>query len=432
MNIVLSLEDLHLGGGPRFALELGSALASRGHHITIVAQQRGPWWPELARRGLHGWLQPTPLGASRAGQARRLAHYLNHNGTDAILINVSGLNVAAQSALHLVDDRIAVIPVLHGDWPELYTLTGRLAPLWNAAVGVGPAVQRGLAQRFPDRPTFGITNGVPIPDDREIRIRADWTTPLRLLFAGRLVDSHKGILRLPQILAACRARGLPVQLTVVGDGPDRSRLEHAFAGAGVHDSVRMRGALSQGDTAAAMLEHHVLLLTSNTDGLPLVMLEAMAAGCVVVASHLPGITDAAIDDDVHGRLTAPNDIPRWVDHIAEMLVPATWRRLSAAAAARTRARFSVEAMTDRYEAILRDAVAGALPLPHSRRAFPSPFGLRDRIPHAIARRISEPVFRLSRRMRALVTTSSSYSADPQNAHIPRSASAAAQPDDQNF
>jgi glycosyltransferase involved in cell wall biosynthesis len=401
MNIVLSLEDLHLGGGPRFALELGSVLASRGHHITIVTQQRGPWWPEIARRGLHGWLQPTPLGASRAGQARRLAHTLNHSGTDAILVNIGGLNTAAQSALHLVDDRIAVIPVLHGDWPELYTLTGRLAPLWNAAVGVGPAVQRGLAERFPDRPIFGIINGVPIPDDRYTRTRTDWTMPLRLLFAGRLIDWHKGILRLPQILAACRARSLPVQLTVVGDGPDRSRLEHDFAAAGVHDIVHMRGALSQQDTAAAMLEHHLLLLTSNTDGLPLVMLEAMAAGCVVVASHLPGITDAAIDDDVHGRLTAPNDIPRWVDHIADMLVPATWRRLSTAAAARARAQFSIEAMTDHYEAILRDAVAGAFPLPHSRRAFPSPFGLRDRIPTALCRRLSpfaKPFGRLMRRI----------------------------------
>jgi glycosyltransferase involved in cell wall biosynthesis len=378
-------------------------LASRGHHITIVTQQRGPWWPEIARRGLHGWLQPTPLGASRAGQARRLTHYLNQSNVDVILVNLSTLNTAAQSALHLVDDSIAIIPVLHGDWKSLYSITKQLDPIWNAAVGVSPAVQRQLAVRFPDRPTHGIVYGVPIPDDESMRSRVDWSSPLRLLFAGRLIDSHKGILRLPQILAACRARGLPVQLTVVGDGPDRSRLEHDFAAAGVHDIVHMRGALSQHDTAAAMLEHHLLLLTSNTEGLPLVMLEAMAAGCVVVASHLPGITDAAIDDDVHGRLTAPNDIPHWVDHIADMLIPDTWRRLSAAAAARARAQFSLTSMGNNYEALLQKAVAGAFPLPHSRRAFPSPFGLRDRIPHAIARRISEPVFQLSRRMRALVT-----------------------------
>lgn len=402
LHLSISLEDMHIGGGPRFALELGTALRERGHHVTIVVQQPGPWWPEVERCGLAGWLQPVPFAASRQGQARRLADFWNASRTDAILINISRLNSAAQSALHLVDDRISLIPVLHGDWMELYRIAGELAPLWNAAVTVSPAVHRSASAILLNKPIINIHYGVDIPDERTLHTRADWSTPLRLLFVGRLIDAHKGILRLPQILAACRARGLPVHLTIVGDGPDRAALEQKIAAGGVSDLVDLRGALPPRDATATMLDHHVLLLPSNTEGLPLVMLEAMAAGCVVVASHLPGITDAAIDDDVHGRLTAPGDIAHWVDHIADMLIPETWRRISAAAAARARTQFSAAAMGARYEAVLHDAVGGAYPLPRSRRDFTPPFGLRDRVPTIIADRIPESIFRVSQRLRAAV------------------------------
>ena len=380
MKIAFSLEDMHLGGGPKFVLNLGRGLVEAGHSVTVVTQRRGEWWREIASTGMHGYSQPQPSLASIAGQAHRLAHYWNQEAFDVLFINIGGLNYRAQSALHLVNDCTAIVPILHGDWKELYHISASLTPLWNVAVGVGPAVQRGAAAHMPYKPVVSIPNGIDIPSDAHMRTRADWRSPLRVLFVGRMIDAHKGILRLPKILSACRARGLLVHLSVIGDGPDRAALENEFAALDLQDMVTMRGALAPADATAAMLEHHVLLLPSNTEGLPLVMLEAMAAGCPVIASHLPGITDAAIEDGISGRLTAPNDIERWTSHIADMLDPDVWRSHSRAAAARARARFSSAVMTQAYLDLLDGIARGEFPLAQSRRTFPSPFGLRVRLP----------------------------------------------------
>jgi glycosyltransferase involved in cell wall biosynthesis len=380
MKIAFSLEDMHLGGGPKFVLNLGRGLVEAGHSVTVVTQQRGVWWHEIVRRDLRRYCQPTPLGASRAGQAQRLAQYWNDQRFDAIFVNIGGFNHIAQSAIHMVDDCTAIVPVLHGDWTGLYDITNQLLPLWNVAVGVSPAVYRSASTRFPDQPISEIPCGIDIPSEAHIRTRADWQTPLRLLFAGRMIDAHKGILRLPKILAACRARGLPVHLSVVGDGPDRAALDAAFAAHRLQDMVTMHGALTPAATISLMLEHHVLLLPSNTEGLPLVMLEAMAAGGPVIASHLPGITDAAIEDGVSGRLTAPNDIEHWTSHIADMLDPNVWRSHSRAAAARARTRFSYAVMTKAYLDLLDGIARGKFPLTQSRRSFADPFTFRDRLP----------------------------------------------------
>jgi glycosyltransferase involved in cell wall biosynthesis len=380
MNIAFSLEDMHLGGGPKFVLNLGRGLVQAGHSVTVVTQRRGEWWREITSTGMHGYSQPQPSLASVMGQARRLARFWNQGSFDVIFVNIGGLNHRAQAALHLVDDKTAIVPILHGDWRELYRISASLAPVWNVAVGVSPAVHHAAAAYMPDKPVIGIANGIDIPSDAVMNTRSDWQSPLRLLFTGRMIDAHKGILRLPKILAACRARGLPVHLTVVGDGPDRAALENEFAAHRLQDMVTMHGALTPAATISLMLEHHVLLLPSNTEGLPLVMLEAMAAGCPVIASHLHGITDAAIEDGVSGRLTAPNDIERWTSHIADMLDPDVWRSHSRAAAARARTRFSSAVMTQAYLDLLDGIARGEFSLAQPRRSFVHRFSLRDRLP----------------------------------------------------
>lgn len=380
MKIAFSLEDMHLGGGPKFVLNLGRGLVEAGHSVTVVTQRRGEWWREIASTGMHGYSQPQPWLASVMGQARMLARFWNQGSFDLIFVNIGGLNHRAQAAMHLVDDRTAIVPILHGDWKELYRISASLAPVWNVAVGVSPAVHHAAAAYMPDKPVVGIANGIEIPSDAVMNTRSEWQSPLRLLFVGRMIDAHKGVLRLPKILSACRARGLPVHLSVVGDGPDRAALENEFTALDLQAMVTMHGALAPAATTKAMLDHHVLLLPSNTEGLPLVMLEAMAAGCPVIASHLPSITDVAVEDGVSGRLTAPNDIERWASHIADMLDPDVWRSHSCAAAVCARTRFSSTVMTKAYLGLLDDIARGEFPLAESRRTFPSPFGLRDRLP----------------------------------------------------
>jgi glycosyltransferase involved in cell wall biosynthesis len=84
------------------------------------------------------------------------------------------------------------------------------------------------------------------------------------------------------------------KLEIIGEGPERAVIEREIGHLGIGGSVRMRGPVSH---AAAMLaEFEIVVLPSLREGLPLVLIEAMAAGCAVLATALPGCKELAGDD----------------------------------------------------------------------------------------------------------------------------------------
>lgn len=99
-------------------------------------------------------------------------------------------------------------------------------------------------------------------------------------------------------------------------------------------------------------------LPSRREGLPNALLEAMASGAACVASRLPGVTDAMIDDGVSGRLVPPGDVDALAGALDALLGDAAKRaRLGAAARKTVSARYSVAATAAAhlraYEALIR-------------------------------------------------------------------------------
>ena len=389
MKILLSLDEMSPGGGPKFMMNLGRHLVAAGHDVTVWAERQGEWWPELAGLGVCTDCPPLNPNDSLAHRAGQVAASWNSQQFDVVFVNVSGFNRLAHCACHLLSDDIAVVYLLHGDWRDLYDLAETDVRVWNCAVGVSPKVREGAAARFPAKPVIGIDNGIELPSAAERHSRREWELPLRLLFVGRLIDSHKGVFRLPRILAACRARGLPVTLSVIGDGPDGRRLTQLFVTEGVHDLATMMGMQPPSAIAAAMRDHHVFVFPTNTEGMPLVVLEAQANGCVPVSTLLPGITDVAVEDRVTGRLMALGNIEECVDHIADMLDRGAWQRQSEAAMARTERLFSLAAMGEQYETLVAALARGAHPIsrPYNRSRSLSdvPFTWQDHLPRAVLR-----------------------------------------------
>jgi glycosyltransferase involved in cell wall biosynthesis len=129
-----------------------------------------------------------------------------------------------------------------------------------------------------------------------------------LVFVGRLVE-RKGVSVLLDALALVAP---DVHLTVVGDGPERPRLERQAAALGVGARVTFTGFVSGAEKAWRLREAHALVLPATTDargdteGLGVVLLEAMACGRPVIASRIGGITDI-VEDGVHGWLVEPGD-----------------------------------------------------------------------------------------------------------------------------
>jgi glycosyltransferase involved in cell wall biosynthesis len=144
------------------------------------------------------------------------------------------------------------------------------------------------------------------PETRAFLSQGEPERPL-LLYVGRL-SAEKDITRLKELFPA-----LPgMRLAIVGDGPMRRDLERQFKGTATFFS----GYLEGDALAAAYASADLFVLPSQTETLGLVLLEAMAAGCPVVACRAGGVPDA-IDDGVTGFLFEPNDRDSFVASVRQ-------------------------------------------------------------------------------------------------------------------
>ncbi len=117
-----------------------------------------------------------------------------------------------------------------------------------------------------------------------------------VLYVGRL-SAEKEVIRLKELFAAVPG----MRLAIVGDGPIRAELERKFAGTATAFTGYMQGAELESAYGSADL----FVLPSQTETLGLVLLEAMAAGCAVVACRAGGVPDA-VKDGVTGFLFDPD------------------------------------------------------------------------------------------------------------------------------
>ena len=112
--------------------------------------------------------------------------------------------------------------------------------------------------------------------------------PVQLIYAGKLCRA-KG---LPNLLRAlCNVKDLPWHLTLAGGGSGPEKEECLQGVYALGERVTYIGSVSQPELALAMQNAHVFILSSFFEGLPLVLLEAMACGCRVIATEVPGVRE---------------------------------------------------------------------------------------------------------------------------------------------
>lgn len=137
--------------------------------------------------------------------------------------------------------------------------------------------------------------------DREARSSAQGG--IRILYVGRLVP-FKGQAILLEALAAIRSRGVEANLTMIGDGPSRQSLERRAAQMDLGAAVSFTGAVGQDEIRSHYAAADVFCLPSFAEGVPVVLMEAMAMRVPVVTSRIMGITEL-IEDGEEGLLVRP-------------------------------------------------------------------------------------------------------------------------------
>jgi glycosyltransferase involved in cell wall biosynthesis len=162
----------------------------------------------------------------------------------------------------------------------------------------------------------------------------------RILFIGRLA-AIKGVPLLLDGITALLPMHPDLRLTIVGDGPDRATLEAQAAAQDLSAVVQFVGYKSQDEVARLLEAHDILVLPSFAEGVPVVLMEAMASRVPVVASRVAGVPEL-VEDEVSGYLTPPGDLGSLVDRLGRLLADAELcRRMGAAGRAKVEAEFDL-------------------------------------------------------------------------------------------
>ncbi|HEX5131860.1 MAG TPA: glycosyltransferase family 4 protein [Candidatus Krumholzibacteria bacterium] len=186
----------------------------------------------------------------------------------------------------------------------------------------------------------------------QLEIGAD---EVAVVFAGNLL-AYKGLQEL--IHALSEMSRAPWTLLVIGDGPDRHAAAEKADAAGIRGRIRFLGRRPPDETRALLSAGDVLALPSAQEGLPYVVLEAMAAALPVVSTRVFGIPEAVVHDGT-GLLVEPGDTPALRSALVRLVSDAGLRqRMGSAGRDRYEAMFTLAAQVAATSAIYRELATG--------------------------------------------------------------------------
>jgi len=356
------LESDGPGGAELVVLRLSVELRRRGHDIVPVGPENRVGW--LGDRFREQGFPVESFGLRRAvdlSGPRRLAEILARRGVQAIHSHEFTMTVYGAAAAGRLG--IPHVSTMHGSQTMTKAWRRRAALRWafrrsRAVVAVSEATRLQLNDDLglsAEALTL-VRNGVPVVRGDATPVRKEFhlsEQDVMLLAVGNL-DPRKGHRVLLQALQQLTADGLdvPWRLIIAGGrgGPERDPLLAFAAEHGLSDRLHVLG--QREDVPDLQAAADVFVMPSLWEGLPLALLEGMIAGNACVASRTSGIPEA-IAHDVNGLLVTPGDVGELARALGPLLRDPQ-RRAALGAAARSRAlsEFTIEAMADRYEAML--------------------------------------------------------------------------------
>jgi glycosyltransferase involved in cell wall biosynthesis len=346
LKIAICIDQSSMGGVGTSTYILARGMRRAGHQADILATdaQIGPDY-ERARRD--GW----PVEAICAGERwlrRRLETTLERLSVYDVVVN----NHSRETQL--------LMPSLPASVLRLSVIRSTDAPVIEDAcfnsgyldslVGISPQVTELLLNAKVSSAVHTIPNAVLVANES----LPDLSSPLQIIFVGRIEERQKNILILPDIARILMSKGLDFKLTVVGDGPHRRDLEVKIARMNLGNVIDMLGEMKRDAAWNIFCKAHLALLPSNFEGFGLVVAEAMAAGCVPIVSDIPVFRWILGEDAEH--LTADVQSPSaYADRLVELASdPIKHKCLQNSLRNRQRENFTPEATVSEYLKLLED------------------------------------------------------------------------------
>lgn len=341
---------LKLGGSTTFLCNLGGELVRRGLKCAVFSfEKENPLATDFTRLGIDVFVQDESRTIWEDSVSAILRGLADYNPTSI----VANLGPSSFEVLRYVPTGIKRVGIIHSDDVKVYRLVTRYRQWLDAFVGVSSHIveQLGAIPEIASMEMHCLTCGVGIPSDQPTRfLQSD--DLMRIIYLGRLDHDAKRVRIFPDILKTLAASGVPFHWSIVGDGPERGFLEKEMTSSHAGQTIKLTGRVAYERIPELLQSHHILLLTSDYEGLPLSLLEAMACGLVPVVSDLPsGIREVV--DTSNGILVPVNDIEGYSRGILHLLGHREeWCAKSDAARARVQAEFSTQAIAPRWLEVL--------------------------------------------------------------------------------
>ena len=359
------LHGLRVGGAEVLVARLARRLRDGYRFHFVCLDERGTLGDELRAEGFAvevlgrkaglDWRLPLRLARLLARQRTALVHAHQYTPFFYAL------------AARLLYQRPPVLFTEHGRWLPDYPRRKRivanrlLLQRRDRVVGVGAALRQALIvnEGIPARRVGVVYNGIDLaPHVRPAADRASVRREMQvsdddcvLIQVARLVPikDHLTALRAVKLAAAHLPR---LRLVVVGEGPEEAALRAFIAENGLAEQVRLLGLRS--DVARLLPAADMFLLTSSNEGIPLTVIEAMAAGLPVVSTDVGGVAEV-VKAGQTGLLAPAGDPAAIARHILQLAADAELRkRLGNAGRERAFALFAEEKMLAAYDRLYRE------------------------------------------------------------------------------
>lgn len=366
MRIDLVITELFVGGAERCLTQLAIGLKGRGHAVRVASLGRLPQGPQAdllrrlgereipvesagcdhsrdlfrAHRWLRDWLSKNPpdLVQSMLYHANVMAAWAARSA--GVRPVVGGLRVAEDSSCRRLIERRAVARM-----DAVVCVSRSVERFAQAAFGTSLPTTRVIPNAIDlteiDRPSAFAWSRIGWPDDSQV-----------LLFVGRL-HPQKGTDVLATVVADLLHRFPEMRCCLVGEGPQRAALQQVADTLGA-DRFRLVG--WRHDALEMIRACRLLVLPSRYEGMPNVVLEAMASGKPVAVTLVEGVAELLAQDTAE-QSCPPND-PAALRRLIENLWPdlPSRERLGRQNRARAALGYSVAGMVDRYEMLYRSLI----------------------------------------------------------------------------
>ena len=376
LRVALLLESDGPGGAETMLLNLGEELRRRGHEVLPIGPAGRAGW--LGDRFRERGFAPESYVLRRAidpSCMRQIIGMLRSHRIQVAHSHEFGMAVYGAFAARRAGIRHVI--TMHGGRYYAEQRRRRSALRWaarrsDALVAVSEATAADLRRtlRLPDDEVRVVHNGIPVRAGSRTAVRSELAlqeNELLIVAVGNLypVKGHAVLLRaLGELQRSGVLDSVPWRLALAGRGEEEAKLRVLASEEGIAERVTLLG--YREDVPDILAAADLFVMPSLSEGLPLALVEAMAAGLPVVVSDVGGVPEVAVP----GReavLVPPGDPARLAVGLASLLRdPGARAAMGVAARDRAHRDFSVSTMCEAYERLYRGAATPRSAAPDER------------------------------------------------------------------